>query len=284
MGTVSTAFRILAASTTESKASQTPAKSSSAFSLTTRPRAEATKTMMISDQRSLVEGFLSQIKLSPTTNTNNKTETIDNKKNKTEPTMAIRVNLSDTALGYLHNEGRFLVNNNGPAYRDEDGYIVWNDNPNDEKLRVTNKLATVLNDLIGELTAHPIPARAIDSLILHGPSMEHKIVLRRLAPYWHDIINCAIFVDSSFEDRVNNRTTFLDSTKIGYPIRNMIEDLENHPIRENSFEEHMEDFPDERNDPDVLWDYITGTGGSTEKNNILFRLTKMIQETLTKCP
>jgi len=196
--------------------------------------------------------------------------------------MALRVNLSDSALAWLHNEGRFVVNNNGPTCRDEDGHMVFNEHPADEKVYVTNKLATKLNDFIAELTAHPIPAATIDSLILDGASGDHKIVLRRLAPHWHDIINCAIYVDSSFEDRVNNRTTFPDSTKIGYPIRNMIEDLENHDMREHTFEDHLEDFPNDVGDPDILWDFLTGS--SSEKSNVLFRLTKTIQEAISNHP
>jgi len=198
--------------------------------------------------------------------------------------MATPLTLSDNQINWIHNEGPFLASNVGPAYRDENGHLIGSNYSTGEKWFLSAQLTLALNELIRNLRANPVPAADFDSLIaefdmdsgIPGTPPNHRTLLRRFAPHWDIIIHC-VHNDNSF--RPHNNNIHNPTTALGYPVLDMIQSLQDHPYTlAGGFQAYLQDYPDDQDDPDLLWDLILTSYGTPHHNNVLFRLTKLLQE------
>jgi len=176
------------------------------------------------------------------------------------------VDLSSFQLDWIHNENGASANNCGPVCRNKGGSVAVSDNIfNGQKKVVSSALATALNELISFVKTYPIHPSVFSSLIAHGKATTklQKDTVDALAPHWLALIKCAAVPENCFAD---NKAVKAFSTELGYPLLDMIEGLSNHTAASA---------------PHVgvdLATHILIAHGSTEHNNILFRMTKILQD------
>jgi len=184
------------------------------------------------------------------------------------------LDLSSFQLDWVHNENAASTNNCGPVYRNRGGSIAVSDNIfNGTKKAVSNPLATALNGLISFLKGNPIHQSVFSSLITHGNATTklQKDTVDALAPHWLEIIKCATIDENCF---INKNDVKGFPTELGYPLLDMIEGLSNHKAA--SQPPVVDPTPGSVNVD--LATHILFVHGNTQHNNILFRMTKILQD------
>ena len=134
----------------------------------------------------------------------------------------------------------------------------------------------VLNKLIDELAARPIPVGMLDRLHIHGDFEGHnldedqKALLERMAPHFNELCKTCIFTPQ--------HAAGTESLRVGYPFNAIFDHLEQHPLREGTWEEIYRDPAIEaEEEPDrPLWDFIFDCDSDLTKD--FWHLVKLFQQ------